>query len=43
MGYPFDREPRNGVNTLREFLTPNMATQNVQIRFTDRTEVRGAR
>ncbi|XP_044743290.1 phenoloxidase 1-like [Chrysoperla carnea] len=43
MGYPFDREPRNGVNTLREFLTPNMATQNVQIRFTDRTVVRGAR
>lgn len=42
MGYPFDREPRNGVNTLREFLTPNMMTQNVSIRFTDRTVVRGS-
>ncbi|XP_044743291.1 phenoloxidase 1-like [Chrysoperla carnea] len=43
MGYPFDREPRNGVNTLREFLTPNMAIQNVNIRFTDRTVIRGSR
>ncbi|XP_049838943.1 phenoloxidase 2-like [Schistocerca gregaria] len=32
MGYPFDRLPRDGVNTLREFLTPNMATIDVRIR-----------
>ncbi|XP_044743292.1 phenoloxidase 1-like [Chrysoperla carnea] len=38
MGYPFDREPRTGVNTIREFLTPNMAIQKVSIRFTDRSE-----
>lgn len=43
MGYPFDREPRNGVNTLQEFLTPNMAIQNVNIRFSDRTVIRGSR
>ncbi|XP_044739629.1 phenoloxidase 1-like isoform X2 [Chrysoperla carnea] len=43
MGFPFDREPRNGVNTLNEFLTPNMHVQDVSIRFTDRTIVRGAR
>lgn len=43
MGFPFDREPRNGVNTLTEFLTPNMNVQDVAIRFNDRTVVRGAR
>lgn len=37
MGYPFDRQPRDGVNTLQEFLTPNMAIQDVSIKFTERT------
>lgn len=36
MGYPFDRLPRAGVGILSQFLTPNMRTQDVQIRFTDR-------
>jgi len=35
MGYPFDRMPRDGVNTLRDFLTPNMFVQDVSIRFTN--------
>lgn len=33
--YPFDRQPRNGVDTLQQFLTPNMAVQDVTIQFTD--------
>uniref|UniRef100_A0A1B6ERM2 Tyrosinase copper-binding domain-containing protein n=1 Tax=Cuerna arida TaxID=1464854 RepID=A0A1B6ERM2_9HEMI len=37
MGYPFDRLPRDGVNTLTEFLTPNMLVTDVTIRYTDRT------
>lgn len=37
MGYPFDRMPRDGVDTLEDFLTPNMRVQNVTIRFTNRT------
>ncbi|CAG9864099.1 unnamed protein product [Phyllotreta striolata] len=37
MGYPFDRQPRTGVDTLRQFLTPNMRVQDVNIRFTNRT------
>lgn len=37
MGYPFDRIPRDGVNTLQQFLTPNMVAQDVRIRFSDRT------
>lgn len=36
MGFPFDRLPRGGVVLLSQFLTPNMITQNVQIRYTDR-------
>lgn len=36
MGFPFDRLPRDGVNQLREFLTPNMAVQDVTVRFTER-------
>lgn len=40
MGYPFDRQPRNGVDTLQQFLTPNMAVQDVSIRFTDRIVAR---
>uniref|UniRef100_A0A1B6MSZ9 Tyrosinase copper-binding domain-containing protein n=1 Tax=Graphocephala atropunctata TaxID=36148 RepID=A0A1B6MSZ9_9HEMI len=37
MGYPFDRLPRDGVNTLAEFLTQNMIVSDVTIRYTDRT------
>ena len=36
MGYPFDRLPRKGVDTLQEFLTPNMKVQDVTIKFNDR-------
>lgn len=35
MGYPFDRQPRDGVNRLTEFLTPNMAITDVTIQFSD--------
>lgn len=35
MGYPFDRLARKGVDTLEEFMTPNMAMQNITIRFND--------
>jgi len=31
MGFPFDRPPRSGVDTLQQFLTPNMMVQNVSI------------
>ncbi|CAG9826092.1 unnamed protein product [Diabrotica balteata] len=37
MGYPFDRQPRDGVNTLQDFLTPNMRVRDVIIKFNDRT------
>ncbi|KAG5883340.1 hypothetical protein JTB14_033784 [Gonioctena quinquepunctata] len=37
MGYPFDRQPRDGVDTLQQFLTPNMRVQDVTIKFTNRT------
>lgn len=37
MGYPFDRMPRDGVNTLKDFLTPNMFVRDVSIKFTNRT------
>ncbi|XP_023012803.2 phenoloxidase 1 [Leptinotarsa decemlineata] len=36
MGYPFDRQPRSGVDTLQQFLTPNMRVQDVVIKFTNR-------
>ncbi|KAJ3665818.1 hypothetical protein Zmor_001289 [Zophobas morio] len=36
MGYPFDRQPRQGVDTLQQFLTPNMRVQDVNIKFTNR-------
>ncbi|CAH1163694.1 unnamed protein product [Phaedon cochleariae] len=36
MGYPFDRQPRDGVDTLQQFLTPNMRVQDVVIKFTNR-------
>ena len=37
MGYPFDRLPREGVNNLQQFLTPNMRVANVTINFKDKT------
>ncbi|CAH1106364.1 unnamed protein product [Psylliodes chrysocephalus] len=37
MGYPFDRQPRTGVDTLRQFLTPNMRVQDVVIKFSNKT------
>ena len=38
MGFPFDRLPRHGVNTLQQFLTPNMAVADINIRFTNRVQ-----
>ncbi|XP_015437253.1 PREDICTED: phenoloxidase 2-like [Dufourea novaeangliae] len=35
MGYPFDRQPRLGVETLAQFLTGNMGITEIIIRFTD--------
>lgn len=37
MGFPFDRMPRLGVNTLQQFLTSNMFVLNTTIRHTNRT------
>lgn len=37
MGYPFDRQPRDGVDTFQQFLTPNMRVQDVVIRHQNRT------
>lgn len=37
MGFPFDRQPRDGVETLQEFLTPNMKVTDCKIIFTDQT------
>ncbi|XP_026313500.1 phenoloxidase subunit 1 [Hyposmocoma kahamanoa] len=41
MGYPFDRVGRQGVNSLSDFVTANMATRECRIRFTDATRLRG--
>lgn len=35
MGYPFDRMPRDGAETLKKFLTPNMRVTDVSIVFVD--------
>lgn len=37
MGYPFDRMPRDGVDTLQQFLTSNMRVQDVSIQFQNKT------
>ncbi|CAG9825513.1 unnamed protein product [Phaedon cochleariae] len=37
MGYPFDRQPRDGVDTLAQFLTPNMRVRDVTVRFENKT------
>lgn len=39
MGYPFDRLPRQGADTLQQFLTPNMRSVPVSIVHTDRVQV----
>nr|CAH7714650.1 unnamed protein product [Callosobruchus chinensis] len=36
MGYPFDRQPRDRVDTLQQFLTPNMRVQDCTITFNNR-------
>ncbi|XP_024083052.1 uncharacterized protein LOC106673564 [Cimex lectularius] len=36
MGYPFDRQPRFGVDFLEQFVTPNMWVQNIGIFFTNK-------
>jgi hypothetical protein len=36
MGFPFDRLSPRGVDSLSQFLTPNMRTQDVSIVFSDR-------
>lgn len=36
MGFPFDRVPRQGVKTLKDFMTPNMNVGNVSIIFEDK-------
>jgi tyrosinase len=41
MGYPFDRTAQ--INSLSDFLTPNMGVRNCTIRFTDATRIRGQR
>lgn len=40
MGYPFDRLPRTGSDTLTSFLTPNMRLQDVRVVHTDTTRLR---
>lgn len=37
MGYPFDRMPPQGVDTLQQYLLPNMRVQDVTIKFTEKT------
>jgi tyrosinase len=37
MGFPFDRNGRQGADTVSKFLTPNMRVQDISIVFTDRT------
>lgn len=41
MGYPFDRLGRSGVDSLQQFLTPNMAVTQCSIVHNDRTVLRG--
>ncbi|XP_017755476.1 PREDICTED: phenoloxidase 2-like [Eufriesea mexicana] len=35
MGYPFDRQPRSGVENLVQFLTRNMAITEISVKFSD--------
>ncbi|XP_014261820.1 phenoloxidase 2 [Cimex lectularius] len=40
MGFPFDRQPRQGVTSLSEFMTPNMTAADVTIKFSNRVVLR---
>ncbi|KAK9503579.1 hypothetical protein O3M35_010108 [Rhynocoris fuscipes] len=40
MGFPFDRPARSGVDTIQQFLTPNMRIQDVSIVHSNRTTIR---
>jgi hypothetical protein len=35
MGFPFDRPYRQGINSLEQFLTSNMAVQDIVVKFDD--------
>ncbi|XP_043275465.1 phenoloxidase 2-like [Venturia canescens] len=35
MGFPFDRKPHDGIETLSDFARPNMSVTNVKVKFTD--------
>nr|BBM95985.1 tyrosinase 2 [Plautia stali] len=37
MGFPFDRQPREGVDTIEQFLTPNMRIVDVAVHHTNTT------
>ncbi|GLV34925.1 Prophenoloxidase 2 [Carabus blaptoides fortunei] len=41
MGFPFDRMPPQGVDTLQQYLHPNMRVQDITITFTERTVQQG--
>lgn len=41
MGYPFDRLPRSGSDSLASFLTPNMGVAECTIQHQDVTRLRG--
>ncbi|KPJ13408.1 Phenoloxidase subunit 1 [Papilio machaon] len=41
MGFPFDRPVPAGVQTVKDFLRPNMAVTDCKIRFSDAVRVRG--
>ncbi|XP_013167706.1 PREDICTED: phenoloxidase subunit 1-like [Papilio xuthus] len=43
MGFPFDRPVPAAVQTVNDFLRPNMAITDCKIRFTDAVRVRGAK
>ncbi|XP_013143832.1 PREDICTED: phenoloxidase subunit 1-like [Papilio polytes] len=43
MGYPFDRPVPAAVQTVKDFLRPNMAITDCKIRFNDTVRVRGAK
>ncbi|KAJ1524517.1 hypothetical protein ONE63_011009 [Megalurothrips usitatus] len=43
MGFPFDRNGRQGVDSLRSFLTGNMFVQDVLVKFQDKIEAPAGR
>ena len=38
MGFPFDRKAKKGTKNLLQFLTPNMKTQQILIKFNNAIE-----